>query len=665
MNILNSFLTSGHEFSDEEYEVKYKFILLNSILAITLLLVSFLTAFIFENPRPMLTAVNTFYVIVGLILLVLLRRGKQYQKIGAFLLVITGMIVVFIDIVLYPTEYMRLIWFLIITAFAFFLEGRISGYITAVLSIVSIIVLYAFSKVDVSAYAFFLSIGFILLIVFLIDLYERRDERVKHKLYLANQHLEDKVQKEIAKRLDIYKTSNEQLQHAAEELEKQKDAYKALAHYDTLTKLPNRILFYDRLKHAINRSQRNGAKIAVLFMDLDNFKEINDSLGHQSGDIVLRELGMRLTKYIRGSDTLARFGGDEFILLMEDFENDTAISSTAQKITKIISKTLTLKGRELYLTVSIGVAIYPDDGTGAQELLKCADSAMYSAKKEGFNLVHFYKKEMTEKSLEKLTMDTYIRRGIDNDEYELYYQPQVDVSTHEIIGVEALIRWHHPQKGLVLPGDFIPIAEESALILRLGEMVLKKAAEQMARWHQKGIDPQFISVNVSAMQLRRHDIVEIIQKIVDDTCVRHDWLELEITESFTLENPKKAILLLEKIRSLGIRLSIDDFGTGYSSLSYLKNLPVDKLKIDKSFVQDIPGNRADEALVSAIVAMAKGLGINVVAEGVETEKQKDFLSLIGCNTIQGYYFAKPMPPNAIEKMLIQNQQRRKNGSTFP
>jgi diguanylate cyclase (GGDEF)-like protein len=660
MGIISNFLTSGHTFAKEEYELKYKLVLLNSILISTFaVILAIILLLAINHADSLLIFSNMAYLLVAFLAFYFLRIDKSYQKIVSYIMVAISTLVLLLNLMKDTSETLRIAWFLILIASSFFLEGRKFGYPVFVVSVSVISYLYFFTTSGFTTHTFFLAIGLMILILALIEMYERREESIQEELLLVNKSLELRVQNEIAKRLEIYEKSNLELQNAAEELKRQKDAYKELAHYDTLTKLPNRILFYDRLKHAISRSKRSGSKLAVLFMDLDNFKEINDSLGHQAGDVVLRELGVRLKKYIRKSDTLARFGGDEFILLMEDFENDTAISTTAQKLTKIISKLLVVKGRELHLTVSIGVAIYPDNGTRAQELLKCADSAMYSAKKEGFNLVHFYKKEMTEKSLEKLTMDTYIRRAIDNDEFELYYQPQVNVNTNEIIGVEALIRWHHPQKGLVMPGDFIPIAEESSLIINLGEVVLRKAAEQMAQWHQKGINPKFISVNVSVVQLRRHDIVDVIHHIVSQNCSCKNWLELEITESFTIENPKQAIVLLEKIRDLGINLSIDDFGTGYSSLSYLKNLPVNKLKIDKSFVQDIPGNQSDEALVRAIVAMAKSLNINVVAEGVETELQKDFLSKAGCNTMQGYYYAKPMPAKEIEEMLIQNQYRGK------
>jgi diguanylate cyclase (GGDEF)-like protein len=428
-----------------------------------------------------------------------------------------------------------------------------------------------------------------------------------------------------------------------------------LAHYDSLTKLPNRVLFYDRLKLAIKRSKRSHGKLAVLFMDLDNFKEINDSLGHHAGDIALRELASRLEKHIRNSDTLARFGGDEFILLMEGFESPSAIAATAQKLARVISRPIVIKGRELYLTVSTGVAIFPDDGTETQELLKCADSAMYSAKKSGYNMVHYYKKEMTEKSLEKLTMETEIRRGMDTDEFELYYQPQINTKTNHIVGLEALVRWNHPEKGFLSPDLFIPIAEESTLIIHLGELILNKAAEQMKIWNNKGIDPGFVSVNVSVAQLRYKDFIQTIKRILDKVSERKTWLELEITESFTIENPKQAIQLLNEIREMGVGLAIDDFGTGYSSLSYLKNLPVNKLKIDRAFIKDIPENKGDKALVRAIVAMTKGLNICVIAEGVETERQEEFLKGIYCSTMQGYLFAKPMSVENIEEFLIINK----------
>jgi diguanylate cyclase (GGDEF)-like protein len=664
MRLYNDILTSGHIFSSHERDIQFKYALTNFIIIATVIPIFFLTLFWLADHRYLLSLVNGIYIVVGVILFIYLRKDKKAQYVSSIVLLITSYIVLTVAIWLNPDEYMRVGWFLVIESFSFFLNGRRIGYAITVLSIVTIGILFFFSPIEMNAHSLALIVLFLILNALLIEMYERREHRIKQELYHTNKYLEERVRREIKKRLEMYEKSNAELKAVAEELEQQKNSYQKLAHYDALTNLPNRVLFFDRLNQAIKRKKRHHGKLAVLFMDLDNFKEINDSLGHQAGDAVLKELGRRLKEQIRQSDTLARFGGDEFILLMEDFENTTAIAITAQKLTRILSEPLTVKGRELYLSVSIGVALYPDDGIEAQELLKCADSAMYSAKKEGFNLVHFYKEEMTKKSLEKLTIDTYIRRAIDNDEYELYYQPQVDAVTQKIVGVETLVRWHHPQKGLILPGEFIPIAEESSLIVHLGELILRKAAEQMAVWQRKGIAPEFLSVNISTVQLRRHDIVETIQTIVQKVCRRNTWLELEITESFTLENPKQAIALLTKIRQMGIHLSIDDFGTGCSSLSYLKNLPVNKLKIDRSFVQDIPGSPEDEALIHAIVAMAQGLGVKVVAEGVETQQQKDFLVAAGCTIVQGYYFSQPVPAQEMETLLLHNQTGEMHGSTF-
>ena len=356
---------------------------------------------------------------------------------------------------------------------------------------------------------------------------------------------------------------------------------------------------------------------------------------------------------MRQSDTLARLGGDEFTLLLEDLHDVSDVGNIAKNLIDVISETIYIVNHELYVSVSIGISMYPDDGTDMDALLKYADAAMYSAKKEGPNLSHFYKKEMTAKSLERLRLETSMRQALDNDEFVLHYQPVISSRENKLIGVEALVRWQHPQEGLLFPAHFIDVAESSSLIVPLGEKVLRKAAKQLELWHEKGFDPEFMSVNLSVKQLHHQSLIPLISDVLKSIRFRTSWLELEITESYTMQKPKEAIKLLKQIRRLGVKFSIDDFGTGYSSLAYLKKLPVNKLKIDRSFIKDIPRNKGDKALVSAIVSMSKSMHLDVVAEGVENKEQKDFLESIGCDKIQGYYFAKPMPANEIEKKYFK------------
>jgi diguanylate cyclase (GGDEF)-like protein len=643
MGIISNFLTSGHTFSEEEYELKTKFVLLNLMLSLTAISVILLTVVQWEKSN--LIAINGMYIVVIFFSIYLLRiRKKNYFIVGSFTF-LSSIVILTLAIVHYPTEYMRTVWFLILIAFSFFFDGVRGGLIIFFLSVVDIVMIFFFSDVQLNIHTLLLMIAFMVLISLIISMYEKREEIIKQKLYDMNLYLEERVQEKTR------------------EIVEQKDAYQELAHYDLLTNLPNRLLFNERLKFSINRAKRNNTKLSILFLDVDHFKSINDLFGHSIGDEVLVTIARRLQKHLRSSDTLARIGGDEFTLILEDLNNLSNAGAVAQNLRHAIAKPIWLNGHELFVTISIGISVYPKDSTDPSELLKCADTALYSAKKDGRNLSHYYKEEMTQELLAYLTLETAIRHGIENDEFVVYYQPFVDAVSEQWIGVEALVRWHHPQKGLLGPDEFIPVAEASSLIISIGEKVMTQVAEDMKRWHEMGFNPGTVSVNLSVKQLSDRNLLPLIQNILKRVTFREDWLELEITESYAFQKPNEAVDLLKQIRALGVRLSIDDFGTGYSSLSYLKRLPVNKLKIDREFIKDIPGNKDDETLVRTIVAMAQNLSLDIVAEGIETENQKMFLMQLGCNTIQGYLYAKPMSAKAIEKSVktMPNNAGEKNG----
>ncbi|HFS82451.1 MAG TPA: EAL domain-containing protein, partial [Epsilonproteobacteria bacterium] len=453
------------------------------------------------------------------------------------------------------------------------------------------------------------------------------------------------------------KKNNQKIFEGAQKLKKQKAVFEHLAHHDTLTGLPNRVLFRDRLEHAIDIAKRDSTKLTVLFMDLDHFKEINDSLGHQLGDEVLQITAERLQKVLRGSDSIARLGGDEFTVLIEDINKGTEIETIAQKLIQAVKESITVQNHKLYLTASIGISIYPHDGEDAETLLKNADAAMYSAKQNGRNTYHYFAKEMTDRALKRVMIESSIRRALDKGEFVLYYQPQINSKTGRLNGLEALIRWNHPDMGVVLPSEFIPLAEATDLIIPLGEWVLYTAAAQAVAWHQNGQEPGRISINLSVKQLRHKSIVPMIQNILRETKCKPNWLELEITESYTMQNPNQSIKLLKRIRNIGLSLALDDFGTGYSSLSYLKRLPIAKLKIDKSFIDDIPGSKEDEAIVHTIISIAKSMALDVVAEGVETDEQKLLLQQAGCSNIQGYLYERPMPVDEMMRVLTEYDKR--------
>lgn len=423
------------------------------------------------------------------------------------------------------------------------------------------------------------------------------------------------------------------------------------AHHDGLTDLSNRSLFVDRLEHAIKKAKRRGNKLAVLFIDLDRFKEINDSFGHQMGDMVLVAVADRLRENLREIDTIARLGGDEFTLIIEDIDDQLKVNEIASKLVETLQHPMEIGGHQLYVTVSIGVSLYPLDGEDSQSLLRNADSAMYKAKEEGRNSFQYYSQELTERAFERVAMESSLRRAIANGEFVVYYQPQVDGTTDAIIGMEALVRWNHPQMGLVTPARFIPIAEETGLILAIDEWVMKSAMRQMAGWYAQGLEPGVLSLNLAMKQLWRETCVETIDAMLRESGCRSGWIELEVTEGEIMKNPEKAIAILGGLRDLGVQLAIDDFGTGYSSLSYLKRLPLDILKIDQSFVRGLPEHHEDAAIVRAIIALAQSLGMETIAEGVETKEQKDFLVANGCHLIQGYFYGQPVPAEEMEKML--------------
>ncbi len=426
------------------------------------------------------------------------------------------------------------------------------------------------------------------------------------------------------------------------------------AHHDLLTKLPNRALLRDRLSLAISQAERDAENIAVMFLDLDRFKNINDSLGHMIGDELLQQVSTRLKDCIRAGDTLARFGGDEFTLMLPKLINARKDASTlAEKITGTLKQPFIIDGHELYVSASIGIALFPQDGTHMDSLIKHADVAMYHVKGQGKNGYQFYSDEMNEPYIEKLSLDTGIHRALDNKEFSLVYQPQINLRTGEIVGVEALLRWNHPEHGTISPSEFIPFAEESGLIIDIGYWVLKSACAELSRWLDSGLPEVRMSVNISARQLMEDDIVKNIINIIKDHGVPGHCIELEITENAIMDDMDSVIRKLKELSQHNITVAIDDFGTGYSSLSYLHKLPIQTLKIDRTFLKESHINKGDNTIISTIVAMAKGLGLNVIAEGVETQAQLDYLRGIECSEAQGFLFGKPLPPEVISQLLIQ------------
>lgn len=440
---------------------------------------------------------------------------------------------------------------------------------------------------------------------------------------------------------------------AQEKLIEQKNMLYYQAHHDALTGLPNRTLFNDRLAHGIEHTKRNNTILALFFIDLDHFKNINDSLGHQVGDKVLKIVAQRLKASLRHEDTLTRLGGDEFTIIMEDIQRMRDIYFLADKIQKVLSQPMDLDGHTLRLTGSMGISICPQDTDDPNELVKYADTAMYQAKEEGRNSYRFYSKEMTTLAFERLVMEENLQQALENKEFRLYYQPQFDTRTGEISGLEALIRWEHPKLGLLLPDQFIPLAEESELILKIDRWVMRTAMEQFVQWYEEGLNPGRLGLNLVIRQLNSNDFIRTLEECIAQTGFLPSWLILEISEEQVMSKPDEYIKKLQILHDMGITVAIDDFGTGYSSLVYLRRLPVSMLKIDHSIIEHIPENTDSVAIVKAIIALTESLGISVVAEGVEEEKQKISLMEYGYYYMQGYYYCKPVVADEIEKLLLK------------
>ena len=435
------------------------------------------------------------------------------------------------------------------------------------------------------------------------------------------------------------------------ERKKAEETIKYQAYYDLLTKLPNKILLNDRLTFALAHAHRGGNVMSVIFLDLDRFKKINDTLGHDVGDQVLKTIAERLEACMREGETVARFGGDEFIILLPEVSRVSEVTRLAQDILDLFKQPLILSGIELYVTASMGIALYPNDGEQSEILLKNADAALNRAKEQGRNNFQFYTPLMNAKASERLVLESNLRRALKREEFVLFYQPQVNAKTGLIVGMEALIRWKHPELGLVSPAEFIPLAEETGLIIPIGEWVLKQACSQNKTWQTKGYYPIRVSVNISARQFQEQNIVEMVQRVLQETKLKPEYLELEITETIAMQNADYTVQILAGLEAMGVHISLDDFGTGYSSMGYLKRFPLDVLKIDRSFVQELLEDPSDAAIASSVIHLAHSLKLKVIAEGVETKEQVDFFQHHGCDIIQGFYFGRPMPAENFEKKL--------------
>jgi len=444
-------------------------------------------------------------------------------------------------------------------------------------------------------------------------------------------------------------------ERSQEQLRENKNHLEFLAYHDALTELPNRQLFLDRLQQAMSMANRGRHQVAVLFIGLDRFKKINESLGHELGDRLLCKIARRIKDSVRDADTVARFGGDEFALLLTHITTVQNVIWVAEEVRRSLNQEIELEGYKLFITASIGISLYPQDGENAGSLLKSADSALNKAKEQGRDSYYFYTSGINERASELLRLESALRRSVDHNQLVVYYQPQIDLNTNKVIGAEALMRWQHPDQGMIAPVDFIPMAEETGLIIPMGEWILRAACIQNRAWQKAGYEPITISVNLSARQFRQKDLTQMILRILQETGLEARYLNLELTESVLMDDVAAAIATMVELHNLGVQLSIDDFGTGYSSLAYLKRFPIDNLKIDQSFVREVTTDSNDAAIATTILDLARNMNLKVIAEGIEKETQRDFLHSRGCRYGQGFLFCKPI---SAEKFAVYLQDNR-------
>ncbi|MBD2187709.1 EAL domain-containing response regulator [Pseudanabaena mucicola] len=493
--------------------------------------------------------------------------------------------------------------------------------------------------------------------IFLTAMTEKSDMRQAMQLgaddYLTKPFTSGELLGAISSRLQKYNSVRE---HYYDEIKAVGAKFEYLANHDGLTQLPNRILFYESLSQAVLHSKINQKSLALLFLDMDNFNIINNTLGTDIGDQLFKAIAERLRRYMAPCDMVARIQGDEFALIISDIPDLVSIKAETQKIIDLLSRPYNLYGHEVFITSSIGITIFPDDHQEPDGLIKNAELAMYYAKTHGRNSYKLYSPELNVQSSEYMALANSLHRAIDRREFRVFYQPLVDLRSGKIVGAEALARWQHPDLGIIMPSKFIPVAEQTGLILRLSEVVLYSACEQMRAWRNAGIDYGFVAVNLSGQHFRPdNNLLEIVSKVLQDTGVEAENLELELTESIIMQNAEFTIEVLSRLQLMGVKIAIDDFGTGYSSLSYLKHFPVNTIKIDRCFVQDITTDRHDATISLAIIDLAHSLNLKVIAEGVETDDQIQFLKEHNCDQFQGYFFSPPLPASEFEKMLVDGK----------
>lgn len=491
---------------------------------------------------------------------------------------------------------------------------------------------------------------FVLLVLFTILMVNvKKRSKAEKAAILARQKLKASY-KELEKAYEEVTETKNALYSRYEELKVSKEKVRKIAYTDYLTELPNRVAFSEMLD-SVMLTLRNDEVVALVDIDLDNFKNINDTLGHSYGDEMLIDVAHRLSEVLTEDDYLARIGGDEFVVLTQNLNDIPAYEEKIKKIQKVFTYPFILSTKEFFVTVSMGITFAPKDGKSTQTLIKNMDSAMYVAKENGKNNYCYFDDSINDRMMKKIEMQSELRKAIENDEFEVYYQAQMDLETDRVVGFEALARWNHPKNGVIMPKEFIPVAEENGLIVAIGKKMLYGACKQLREWELAGYNDIIMAVNLSARQFRDADFVKMVMEVLEETKANAKFLEFEITESIALDDMEYTVATIKKLQELGITFSLDDFGTGYSSLNYLKKLPVNNLKIDKSFLDTVLENKSDQKIISTMIELAKVLNIEVIAEGVEYSEQEQFLKNVNCNKAQGYFYSKPVPKEDASDLL--------------
>ena len=631
---LHNLLRSGYTFTSSEYELETKYVITNSVL--WFVIVAHLTQLIVYSGASNidLAKINILAIVVSVCAFVMghiVSKGN-YNKL-VYLVTMSFMVVIFYGYYLMPTSLPTAGWTLILIIASFLVTNIYIGIIVTLIFIVAMSTInYVVFSHDSLEYTF-MHVLPVILGIGLVYMFEKKFSSTIKLLEESNKLLEMRVKSRT------------------KALEEEKDSLNYQAHYDDLTALPNRAKFHKEIHYWIDKAKNEKSKFALFFIDLDRFKRVNDSFGHSVGDIVLKTVSTRVLTIIDDDMFFARISGDEFTLLLK-YNDKNIVAPIAKTLLQVIKEPIIIEENKLYISASIGISFYPENSVYYADLIKYADTTMFEAKRMGKGIYKFYAEEMTHRVEEKVFMEAEIHTALDNDEFVLYYQPQIDMRTDTVIGVEVLIRWNHPKLGLSTADTFIPLAEDTGVIIMLDYYILKKGMNQVVEWKKKNLNIPRVSFNFSTKHLHEKGFVEVIEALLLETGCKGEWIELEITESHIMSNIENAIVVLKTLRALGIKIAIDDFGTGYSSLTYLKRLPADTLKIDKSFIENIPKNKVDMTITKAIINIGNSLGLIVIAEGVETQAQKEYLMANGCHYLQGYLYYEAMSSHDIEKTIL-------------